>query len=54
MSRGGLLSVREAARYLKMSEAWLYSSRIPCVKLGRRRLYRIEDLDSFVARYVHK
>lgn len=54
MSNRGLLSVKEAAQYLKMSEAWLYASGIPCVKLGRRRLYRTEDLDTFVAKRVHR
>ena len=44
---GKLLSVKQAADYMGMSEAWLYSSGIPCVKLGRRRLYRTEDLDNF-------
>jgi excisionase family DNA binding protein len=54
MATGGLFSVKEAAKYLGMSEAWLYSSGIPCVKLGRRRLYRIEDLDGFVGRMLRK
>lgn len=49
MNIGKLLNVKEAANYLRMSEAWLYASGIPCVKLGRRRLYRTEDLDRFVA-----
>jgi excisionase family DNA binding protein len=54
MTGGKLLSVKEAARYLGMSAAWLYSSGIPCVKLGRRRLYRTEDLDGYVARKVRR
>lgn len=54
MTESGLLSVQEAAKYLRMSEAWLYSSGIPCVKLGRRRLYRREDLDSYAARRVRR
>lgn len=54
METGRLLSVREAAEYLGMSEAWLYASGIPCVKLGRRRLYRTEDLDGFVAKRVRQ
>jgi len=44
----GLLSHRQAAEYLGMSEGWLYGSGIPFVKLGRRRLYRLEDLKRFV------
>jgi excisionase family DNA binding protein len=46
----GLLSVRDAADYLKMSEGWLYNSGIPFVKLGRSRRYRRSDLDAFVER----
>ncbi|MGH7483973.1 MAG: helix-turn-helix domain-containing protein [bacterium] len=45
---GGLLSVKEAADYLRMSEGWLYGSGIPCVHLGRRRLYRRADLDAAI------
>jgi hypothetical protein len=44
----GLLSVKQAAAFLGMSEGWLYGSGIPCVKLGRRRHYRRIDLDTFV------
>jgi len=54
MAAGKLLSVREAANYLGMSLAWLYASNIPCVKLGKRRLYRTEDLDTYVARMVRR
>jgi Helix-turn-helix domain len=46
----GLLSVKEAAVYLNMSEGWLYGSGIPCVHLGRRRLYRRVDLDAAIER----
>ncbi len=51
---GKLLNVDSAAKYLGMSPAWLYASGIPCVKLGRRRLYRTEDLDSYVNKRVRK
>jgi hypothetical protein len=44
---GKLLSVKQAADYMGMSQAWLFASGIPCIKLGRRRLYRVEDLDGF-------
>lgn len=54
MTGGMLLNVKEAAEYLRMSEAWLYASGIPCVKLGRRRLYRIEDLSAHVAKMVRQ
>ena len=53
MVDGKLLSVQEAADYLGMSEAWLYASGIPCVKLGRRRLYRTADLDGYANKRVH-
>lgn len=48
----GLLSVKDAAAYLSMSEGWLYQSGIPFAKLGRRRLYRRSDLDQFVANHL--
>lgn len=54
MAHDGLLSVKEAARYLGMSVAWLYASDVPCVKLGRRRLYRAVDLERFVEKRVRK
>jgi excisionase family DNA binding protein len=49
-AQDGLLSVRDAADYLNMSEGWLYQSGIPYVKLGRSRRYRRSDLDSHVER----
>lgn len=51
-STEGLLSVKEAAAYLGMSEGWLYQSGIPFAKLGRRRLYRRSDLDQFVTNHL--
>jgi excisionase family DNA binding protein len=48
----GLLSVKEAAAYLRMSEGWIYQSGIPFAKLGRRRLYRRSDLDHFVEQHL--
>ena len=48
----GLLTVQEAAEYLKMSPNWLYGSGIPFVRLGRRRLYRRADLDSFIEQHL--
>jgi excisionase family DNA binding protein len=38
-SADGLLSVKEAADLLRMSDKWLYQSDIPFVRMGRRRLY---------------
>lgn len=49
-AQDGLLSVRDAADYLKMSPGWLYYSGIPFVRLGRSRRYRRGDLDSYVER----
>lgn len=54
MNGGILLTVKEAAKYLRMSVAWLYASGIPYVKLGSRRVYRAEDLESFVAGRVQR
>lgn len=51
---GKLLSVKEAAKHIGMSQAWLYASGIRCIKLGRRRLYRVEDLDEFANKHVQR
>lgn len=34
-----LLTVKQAAKRLNMSTAWLFASDVPYVKLGSRRLY---------------
>lgn len=52
MQNERLLSGKEAAKFLGMSQAWLYQSDVPFVRLGRRRLYRSSDLRSFVSRRV--
>jgi excisionase family DNA binding protein len=44
----GLLSVKQSAAYLNVSESYLYQSLIPHVHIGRRRLYRLSDLNSFI------
>ena len=44
-----LLSVKETAAQLGVSESFVYQSDVPYVKLNRRRLYRPSDL----ARYVN-
>lgn len=48
--REGLLSVKDAANFLNISEGLLLRTGIPFVKVGRRRLYRPRDLDSFIER----
>lgn len=47
-AQGALLSVKDAAAYLQMSEGWLCQSHIPFVRLGRSRRYRIADLDAHI------
>lgn len=53
-----LLSRKEAARYLGVSEAtlaaWKWAKRYPlrCIKIGRLVKYRRVDLDSFIASCV--
>ncbi|MCW5799762.1 MAG: helix-turn-helix domain-containing protein [Nitrospira sp.] len=47
-----LYSVREAARYLGVSQ-WAvrhlnWSSKLPCVRQGRRVLFDIYDMDRFI------
>ena len=48
-----LCSVREAARYLALSE-WtvrqlVHSDKLPCVRCGRRILIDTQDLDAWIA-----
>ena len=49
MPDDGLLDAKAAARYLRMSVSWLYSSLVPFVRLGRARRYRVQDLDAFIS-----
>jgi hypothetical protein len=49
-----LLSGKEAATLLGMSLAWLRQSDVPCVRLGRRRLYRSVDLRTYISRRVRE
>lgn len=50
-----LLSVKDAAKRLGMSESWLRQSDVPKVNLGRRNLYRPSDLARYVdARVSHR
>lgn len=47
-----LLSVQEASKILRLSphtlRAWTFQRRLPVVKLGRRCLYRRQDLETFI------
>jgi len=49
-----LLDEKETAEQLKISihtlRAWRYQRRLPVVRLGRRVLYRVEDIQRFVDR----
>ncbi len=49
-----LLSVKEAANALGISpptlRLWTWQGKLTVVKLGGRRLYRPEDLETFIAR----
>lgn len=49
-----LKNVEAASKYLGMSPGWLRASKVPFVRIGRRRLYRQEDLDAYVERRVSK
>jgi excisionase family DNA binding protein len=49
-----LMNVETASKYLGMSPGWLRASSIPVVRMGRRRLYRQEDLDTFIERRVRR
>ena len=48
-----LLNVKEAAKYLNLAEQTLHNYRFTCkppnyVKLGRRVLYELSELDNFI------
>lgn len=51
-----LLNLVEASKRLKCSKhtlrAWSYQRRLPVVKLGRRTLFREEDLEKFINKGV--
>jgi len=47
-----LLTVREAAALLSMSQGWLYGSGIPFVRLGRSRRYRRRDILSYIESHL--
>jgi hypothetical protein len=43
-----LMSVQEAAHFLRMTQAWLYQSNVPFVRIDSARRYRRIDLIEFV------
>jgi excisionase family DNA binding protein len=47
-----LLTLIEAARWIRLSphtlRAWVFQRRIPVVRLGRRVLFRREDVETLV------
>ena len=51
-----LKSIRETAERLRVSihtlRAWSYQRRIPVVKLGRRTLFREDDIEKFISQSV--
>jgi excisionase family DNA binding protein len=51
-----LLNLKEVSESLKVSvhtvRLWTYQKKIPVVKLGRRCLYRENDLEKFVEKNV--
>jgi hypothetical protein len=49
-----LMTVHEAARFLCMSEAWLYQSNVPFVKIDSARRYRRIDLIEYSAQRVSR
>lgn len=56
-SQVGALSREEAARYLSMStrhlDKMVKQEKLQKVKVGRKTLFRIVDLDEFLARHLH-
>ena len=49
-----LLTVREAAQMLRMSEGWVYSSSLPVVRLGSSRRYRLADVQAYIAKRIER
>jgi hypothetical protein len=50
----GLLSVREAARFLGISPGTLRNTDVPFVAIRRRRLYRPQDLRRWVEQHLSR
>lgn len=57
VAREGLLTVREAARYLAVSVStlygWVWQRRIPFVKIGRALRFDSRDLAAFIEANKH-
>jgi excisionase family DNA binding protein len=53
-----LYTAPEAAKYLRISLNYMrtlgYEGRIPTVNIGRRRLFRLEDLNAYINESVSK
>lgn len=47
MSETGLLTVKQAAAWLTVHRATLYRLPIPYVTIGKRRAYRVSDLELY-------
>lgn len=51
--QGGLMTVREAAHLLQLSECSIYQlaglGQLPSVKIGKARRFLLEDLQRFIA-----
>lgn len=51
-----LMDLKSAAKRMKVSKytlrAWGYQRKLPVVKLGRRTLFREEDIEKFIAKGV--
>jgi excisionase family DNA binding protein len=49
-----LVSIRASAKMLGVSERTIWSmaddGRLPCVRIGRRRLFSVASLESWIAR----
>jgi excisionase family DNA binding protein len=47
-----LLNLKEAAKRMRVSiytlRSWSYQRKLPVVKLGRRTLFREEDIEKFI------
>ena len=58
MSAGPLLSVEEAASYLRIAvwtmRHWVSQRKIPFVRLGRLVRFRQADLDAYISKHIVK
>ncbi len=54
LPKTGLITVREAAGYLAMSECKIYEMSqqgiLPSVKIGRSRRFKLGDLDDYISK----